>query len=383
MIIILAQVFFLFSSAFGFAAADNNLAADLSFLVADLKYSEKEGVKICEIQPGSLSVFSGYDFLLNDTGLVARGFCEVLERFQHKVWFINKGICDPKMKKEYLLRGYKEKRSMKDLLASLDFRETAHHPLYDPSSLTSYAGAVYSSVWASADFATIRDKYPSMLIIDRAFIPFFSNKEGMSSLFLQDPDLMDLKPRWKSYLKQYRPGLADEIIEDMASDMVVIKPIRSSKGYGVLIVAREELDSVLKQLFFKTGSLSLHKDEEYQYWARDQSKRFIVEAFHASDPVSAPLLGGGRYDPTMRVVFFLIFNEGKMEVVFVEGHWKLPKISLDGQGSLTLKHKSYGEIPHFQLVEDSVLAQVESILRERLILFYKKALNLGPKGVAQ
>lgn len=372
--------FFLLISFEANGSPNKNLAADLSFLVADLKYSEKEGVKICEIQPGSLSKFSGYDFILNDQGHVAKSCCAVLERFQSKIWFVKNGICDPKMKKEYLLRGYIQKLSVADIISSKEFKDTAKLPLYDPSKLNAYAGAVYSSLWFSGELAAMTNKYPSILVIDRAFIPFFMDKEKMSSLFLDDPDLLDLKPRWRSYPKHYYPELAKEILEDMASDTVVIKPIRSTKGHGVLIVAAEDLDTVLKQLFLKKNSLPQCKDEEYRHWATDTSPRFIVEAFHASDPVFAPLLGEGSYDPTMRIVFFLIYDGEEMEIVFVEGHWKLPKISLEAEGSLTLKHKSYGEIPHFLVVDDAVLKKVEEQLKEQFLLFYKRALNIDSRG---
>src|SRR5690242_6721459 len=47
-------------------------SADISILVADVKYNPEQGVKICEIQTASSSSLCAYDFLQGGHGVIAQ-----------------------------------------------------------------------------------------------------------------------------------------------------------------------------------------------------------------------------------------------------------------------------------------------------------------------
>ena len=81
------------------------------------------------------------------------------------------------------------------------------------------------------------------------------------------------------------------------------------------------------------------------------------------------------YDPTMRVVFALVYNQKNMDVVFFEGNWKLPQKSLSETGTLTEKHRSYGHDSNFLSVEPQLLQKIEEQLREPLLILYQQMLN--------
>src|SRR5262245_4768326 len=74
------------------------LAADISFLVIDLKFTEDSRVKICEIQPGNHSLFKGYYFVNGADGVIPNFFYEFLTKFQDKIWYIKTDVADDNFK---------------------------------------------------------------------------------------------------------------------------------------------------------------------------------------------------------------------------------------------------------------------------------------------
>lgn len=72
--------------------AASKYPVDVSYLVADLKYSQEHGIKICEIQHGILSRVTGDIFLRGTPGPISSNFCEVLSEFPIKKWTIARQI---------------------------------------------------------------------------------------------------------------------------------------------------------------------------------------------------------------------------------------------------------------------------------------------------
>jgi hypothetical protein len=338
---------------------------DISFVIIDLKYNELDGVKICEMQPGSMSIFSGYDFLNGADGLVADLFCDAIAKYQCPVWFIKNDICDKKFQREFLERGWKAAKDLNEVISDVDFLNAASIPIDNPFSLYDYHGILYARGhhYSVEEF---RNRYPGIILLDAALFPNLKDKYVMDKLLQSTPKLKKIRPVSKVYPKQYSNELAQTILQDINSDILVIKPINSTKGQGVIILPKEDLDSTLHYVIGQPNkrNLMLDPDPSYCYWAHDHNHIFLVEQFIESDPVSVPQFKNKLYDGTMRAVILLLHHHRKTDLVFLECHWKLPKISISGPGTFAEKHKSYGKVPHFLEVDPQVLEKVQQQITE-------------------
>ena len=57
--------------------------ADVCFMIADLKYSAKQGVKICEVQQGCLSLFNGDNFRNPHEESIHKELARTLSLYNH------------------------------------------------------------------------------------------------------------------------------------------------------------------------------------------------------------------------------------------------------------------------------------------------------------
>src|SRR5438105_2248816 len=96
-------------------------SVELTFLAADIKYSETYGIKICEIQGGSFSGFVGYDKAANTPGFFAKNFCDRLSAYVPMMWFVSKNVCDDTLKKEFINRGWLSFPSIEALIKDPSF----------------------------------------------------------------------------------------------------------------------------------------------------------------------------------------------------------------------------------------------------------------------
>lgn len=354
-----------------------SLAADITFLIADLKYNEKDGVKICEIQNGIFSVFSGWDFLNNAEGLVPTMFKEFLERYQTNVWYAVTNISDPKFRDRFLQSDWTNVASYNGLLSNQLFIDASKNTPANKYSLADYAGIAWVGPLFVKSVPEFRAQYPGVLLLDAAVIPYSGDKYLMTQLFSANEQAAKLKPKWNLYSKKYYHSLFKKICDDLESDIVVIKPRKSALGNGVIITSYGELDSILSYILTTPKEiLSADPDPSYSYWAKDKCDSFLVEQFIPSDPVLVPHFDHQPYDGTMRVVFFLYYDNQEMKIEFLEAHWKLPKLPVDSGGTLTEIHKSYGKTPHFTLVDDVTLEEVKRQLSEGLPYLYKQMLGI-------
>lgn len=339
---------------------------DISFVIVDLKYNETDGVKICEVQPGSLSIFTGYDYLKGGQGLVADMFCDLLSQYQNQVWFLSESICDEKFKEKFLTKGWIKEFNFKRLIADQTFINNSSLPVNDPSKLTDYHGILYVRPNQIKSLEDFRNQYPGIIVLDAALFPHAADKSTMDKLFKSSPKLKKMRPISKLYPKQYSKALVDKILNDINSDIIVIKPKNSTKGYGVIIIAKEDLDSTLEYILMEKNYSRLKKETDlsYKYWARDRNDSFLIEQFIESDYVTVPQFDNNLYDGTMRAVVMLVYQQQQFNLHFLEGHWKLPLKSVSEPGTLNEKHKSFGNIPHFLDVDPQVLQNVQQQLRE-------------------
>lgn len=353
------------------------LTADITFLIADLKYNAQDGVKICEIQNGSFSLFSGWDFLNGTEAAVPQLFTDFIDQYHNQVWYSLTSIADPKFREHFLSLPWIDIVNYQTLLKTKSFKKNAKIMPANIFSISNYMGIAWVHPNAIKSVSAFRRDYPGVLLMDAAMIPYSGDKYLMTKLFANDEHLIRLKPRWNSYPKQYTPTLAAQICSELETNIVVIKPRRSALGNGIIIASADELDGILHYIFTNPNNqLASDPDSSYNYWARDRCDTFLVEQFIPSDPVNVPQLDNQLYDCTMRVVFFLYYDNQEMNIHFLEGHWKVPKLAVNSGGTLTEIHKSYGKTPHFAFVDEEVLNEVKRQLAEGLPYLYKQMLGI-------
>jgi hypothetical protein len=338
----------------------------MSFVIIDLKYNEHDGVKICEMQPASYSEFIGYDHLMRGSGLVPELFCNEISKYQTKVWFMGKSFCDKKFVSKFREYGWKNINMIKELNNDIDFIEASSLPVDDPYSILDYHGILYVGAYRLPQFEDFRHKYPGILVLDVGLLPYFKDKYVMDQLLKNSPKLGSLRPASILCQKQFSKDLIDNILQEIKSELLVIKPINASQGKGVIIVDKNDLGVTLEYILTKENKnkLEIDRDRSYNYWANDRDNHFLIEEFIESDHVNVPQFDNLLYDGTMRVVALLLFQHKKVEMVILEGHWKLPKKSVSENGSLNEKHKSYAKVPHFHHVNPQILEKVKQQLSE-------------------
>lgn len=347
--------------------------ADLSFIIMDLKFNEADGVKICEMQPGRVSVFNGYDYLNHGDGLVAEMFCERLAKYRKNLWFAGRDISDHKFKNKFLQNGWKNITDISSLSNDSEFLYAASFPVKDQSNIHNYHGIVYAKFSSLQSQKQFKERYPGILVIDSNYFPYFKDKHVMDIFLTSTPKLKKLRPKSQLYEKNDLQNLAKKILQDFESDLLVIKPTNSTQGQGVIILHRESLKEVIDYLFNAENRKVLAKEDDlsYRYWALDRNNVFLVEQFIPSDPVNVPQFDNRQYDGTMRVVLLLVYSQKKFKLDILEGHWKLPKVSLSEEGTLNERHKSYGKMDNFAAVNPEVLEKVTLQLREGLKELYE------------
>ncbi|NGX42716.1 MAG: hypothetical protein K940chlam7_01002 [Chlamydiae bacterium] len=354
--------------------------ADVSFLIADLKYNERDGVKICEVQHGSLSVLRGYDFLYGGAEIVAEKFCDFLSQYQSNAWFLKNTILYGPFNTTFVNRGWIPAAGMMTLSKDSFFQECSSMSVYDPSSIYDYHGVLYAKPGTLESIEKFRNNNPGILLIDRVTFPYWIDKYKMSILFTQDQRLARYKPRWGLYAKKYSSGLAQKIINDIKSEIFVIKPRGAFLGNGVIIVAKENLDATLRTILKKKKKQIILSDPSYSHWKYDSFDSFLVEEFIESDPVTVPHLENQQYDGTLRVIFFLSYQQKEIQSVLMKGYWYLPKKNLSQKGTLNERHKSHIADGYNAAITPAVRQKVEEQLQEAIYLLYRQMLEADHKS---
>ena len=262
----------------------SQIPVDITFLIADLKYNEKQGIKICEIQPGSLSVFNGYDYIKDGYGLVPKMFCNFTKQFQKLGWYIFHDVSDNKFKDILLEKGWTTEESLETLLRNPFFLSIARMPVHDPYNLLDYHGILWARQWKSMPMEDFRYYFPGVILIDGAVFPYKGDKFKMGQLLAADERLKKIKPQWSAYPKLFSEELIKQILQDIPSNILVIKPMKSTRGNGIIIIQREDLEPTLKYILTEdSDNLENNPDPSYNHWGHDPCKGFIVEEFVESE----------------------------------------------------------------------------------------------------
>ncbi len=346
--------------------------ADLSYMVADLKYSQEHGVKICEIQHGILSTFVGDIFLHGENGTICPNIAKTLAEFPVQKWCISGQIAFPPLHKElYSSSDWKMEQTLSELLQDEEFVKQATRIPSDPHDISSYYGIIYTRP-SSFSYDEFHDKYPSILTMDAPTHAYWKDKYLMSRLFRGKEELETIKPEWGLFPKKYSPDLTAQIKQEIPADAYVIKPRSAFLGHGVIIVTSDELDSTLSYILNRSQKLDNDKDPSYNYWPKDRYDSFLIEKYYPTDPIQ---VDGKTYEPTMRVAFIFIYNNQKVDFRFLGGYWLLPAKSLEEEAPINAKKKAYCKEPFFAKVREETLHEVKEQLEATLPILYQEMLR--------
>jgi hypothetical protein len=355
---------------------------DICYMVADLKYNAQDGVKICEIQQATLSLFNGDTYReLPEEQSIHKELVRTLLLYNKAGWVVGQGIADKKL--VAALGATPTWRNRKDLMALFsdkDFITKSKIPPKDIHDLSSYQGLLYTS-WAQLSVIyDFEDRLPGVVAIDKSSFAVWIDKYRMSRLFAEDAELATIKPRWGNYKKVYSRNLATKIADQLGGETFVIKPRGNFLGKGVILTQKKDLDQTVRYIITKKGPLSKSKESAYTAWQYDKFDSFLVEQFIASDPIRLPHMENKRYQPTMRVAFVLIYNKGKHNVHFLGSYWKTPEVSLDDEGNFMEKNKDICEPPYYLAVDDKTMQNVQAKLRATLPILHAKMLAFQPQA---
>ena len=344
--------------------AEGDFRADISFVIADLKY-RPGNLKLLEFGQGQLSSFLGY-YRLYGRDLVWGAFWEFLRECELPVGLMTTEV--PHRKPKDLIRsagkcGVPEFTAIRGaaefdaFVRSCRERRAAEPGSSNFSRIRGHSGIVMKAfeqrhlaqlvrggdpVAAAARIDEYRQRLRSIasecsdfLLLNGATALYSWRKDELAKLFDQD-SLRCLVPQDHTYSTSFRADLAAEICSEIDAPALVIKPLNSSRGRGVLIRSRAEFASTLKAILTKDPELS-SGNESLSYWLTDTNDRFIVQSYEPSRTI---VVEGRPYDATMRQFFLLRHDAGKIELCFAGGFWKLPGWSLDDDAPFQERVKS-------------------------------------------
>ncbi len=359
-----------------YLGAESKYPADISYMVADLKYSQEYGVKICEIQHGILSTFLGDVFLHGDDGLLCPKIEQVFAVFPMTKWVIPMQVSFPKLLKAFQKSAnWKSKYFFASIANDSEFIQNASALPSDPHSIDSYKGMIYAKPNTIKNYETFSSNYPGILVIDAPTHPYWIDKYKMTSLFNKDPKLAAIKPEWGLYSKIYSSLLTAQIVADIPAEAYVIKPRGGFLGNGVIIVPKDALDATLNYILNKDEALKKDKDLSYSYWYHDTFDSFIIEKYYPSDIIQVDELAGKFFEPTMRVAVVMLYNNKKIDIRILGGYWILPHKALDEQGTFNELKKAYCKVPFFTKASDAIVEEVRQQLAPALTILYQAMLE--------
>lgn len=372
MVLFLCVVFFQWTTSSSVTAKEP--VTGLSFCIVDLKFNEDK-LKICEFGQGVFSTFRGYDSLYGQGALWAQVWNYVAQ-FNKPIWFVSPKLNDKNIKDiagDVLEKfGGKAYSSLLELKRDVLFKQMAAQKMtkHNKNKIDDFSAIVFvrKDIQNLKNFIKI---HPSILVVDEKSGWFVGNKYLTHSLFQNDTELMNYRPNCLVCTKRLSTKKTNQILHELSSDYCVIKPINASMGRGIVIVERDDLLKALGRIFQQETNSESADESSYNYWEKDRNEIFLIEEYAQSKKV---YMDGKWYDPTMRVAFIVVVENGKIQIKFLDAYWKLPEKDLDAQGSFTERHKSHvakkGKSSCVVAVGD--FKKVKTILEGVLLkLFYK------------
>ncbi len=313
---------------------------DISFGIVDLKF-DGEQVKICELGEASRSKFQGYDTLFGQ-GIIWQTFWKFLSVLGMPTWFVTGAISGDSYA-ETALKCYEDLGGRFSGNLGVLGRDTVFEKNFNRSRSNNFfpdkKALVITKNNAYRDCAVrfFKKKFQPTLFLSEALGPFGNSKLLTNTLF-KDARLSQYRPRCKVCKKLYTRKLVKSINDELQCERFVIKPINSSKGQGIIFVEKKDLKKILQAILIDPKKLPDLSDPTYSYWLHDRNQQFMIEEYAPSKEIAVK---GVRYDATMRVIFVLMCDQGKVYLHFLGAYWKLPSKGIREGGSLTEQHKSH------------------------------------------
>jgi hypothetical protein len=335
--------------------------------------------KICEFGEGRRSAFKGMNRLYWDK------YWNYLKQFNLPIWHVGEF---------YLPNEFEEMRATDSLircggaiLPSLEllekcskFKALVKCPVKDPYKISNYK-AIVCTTFMDNRVSEFRQKYPNVLIWDLA-TAFYVNSKINTVELLSDPEFSKYCPKSKIFkristrnVSDYAQRAANEIIEEFQSDYYVIKPANGTMGKGVFIVAKDDLKYILKhtlKLYDKKKEQNQNVDARFKSWVDDKSRLCLIQEFVGSKIIQ---VNEKFYEPTMRLIFILCYDDHSPKIEILGGYWKIPNISLDQDGDLTKKLKSGTAHETKSEISTEDYLKATQVLKSFMPRLYLKMLN--------
>jgi len=384
--------------------------ADISYLFADIKYRDGQ-LKICELNEGrnagaALSEVVYAEKTISIPTPYWHLFWLYIDQLKMPVWYIGSNPETSRQQKHGL--SLKQETAWETFIDIgghyfSELKELTKDPLFltcknsttplIADDIASYKGIIVyryrNDLYMNRkkEFASFKQQHPEFLYLDQASLKYTSSKQVFSDLFKNNQFLSAFRPKCSTYKKIYTPTLADEIKKELGCNIFVIKPLNSGRSNGIIMVEKQDLDAALKRILnvkqkvkssINKLSYKPGKTQTFEYWEGDCNTEFIVEEYCPSKQIS---INNKHYDPTMRIVFVMRYDKGKIYTTILGGYWKIPMVDLHGNGSLTSKHKT---IPSnkdsstgIKIAPDDLL-YVKNLLHNALPNIYVKMLQDYP-----
>lgn len=338
------------------------LEDDATFMIIDLKY-KKGCVKICEFGAGRLSGFIGID-RLKHPHYIEQEFAKALSNLDLP---LNVLFC--KKKNDHALK------------SSVEYLQNMFHGVKqleyttDPEDVKC-KNIKNISLCCPATALREAEQYNlgKGILLDKSSYAFAVNKLLMHLLFAHDERVKRFRPHCCIVERVYTPTLAQEILNQIPSELIVLKPINGWKGSGVLITTREELEPLLRNILSDHSRLT---SNQLRYWAKYKEPYFLAESYEASEPF---VVQHKTYDPTMRIAFVMSRIQGNTCIQVLDAYWKLPACPQESKASLVAKcisHISPKSSLCSALVKQSVLDDVTKQLNFFMPIVYEKMIALS------
>ncbi len=364
--------------------SDEPVKVDVSFCIADLKF-DGEDLKICEFGEGCHSKFRGFDRLYGK-GKAWELFWLYLSRFKLPIWYVGAGTKSKKFYEEIAYDTFVECGgnfigSLGQLEKNGQFLKTVGRGVpEDPSCISNYKAIICVKTFHNATRSFIR-KFPNVLIWDVA-TSYYVNSKIRSTMLFNDSDLSRFRPNFwllkRSLSGNISASYKDDIMAQFESfdnnGYLVIKPTCSTMGQGIMMLPKKDLQKALKSILtIRTGKVKKNRgdDSVLSYWHSRKDGYCLVEEFVKSKTIE---IGGKKFDPTMRVIFALCFDQGVPSIDVFGAYWKLPPIALNESGRFTDKHKSHirKNGPSSWPVDHQDLEKVTNIMQQFMPKVYTK-----------
>lgn len=371
----------------------NAIPADLAYWIADIKLND-QGVKIIEFGDGN---YSGYKVLDNlyFCGKTWQDTWEYLFSFGLPVWFVGNHMKAPeKISWNTFCKGsnlYSD--TLETLQSNKDFLQQVKKGAGGvPKTLLDYQGIIVLKCYKPSRTLLQRftKQFPNVLILNAKTTSYVRNKQLSDDLFTT-PDLKTFRPQALVLPKEHTRTLAQDIVRAMPGvEWFVIKPINSTRGNGIIMTNRQDLQHDLYKVLVKhKNSLPIdnsytfrpEKPQGYEYWLRDRNSHFLIEEYAESKPT---IVNSKPYDATARVIFMMRYEQGRIKIDYLDAYWKRPLVALTEKGTFKEKHiskhapnfeESQGLLMNaedFKAVQDSMNKMLPQVYWNLLSNYYSK-----------